>query len=241
MQQRLTFREGALDGLERGPLGAINGQLNDSRFEARIAIPYYADRIAKHYGLTLGEVGVPLDFTHLGFVITFDRPTEIFIHDDERFLDDGLRDIIRRFGAVIIRNVYLEDDKREAGQRNIFPSLRFHFDRGANQCEQISLFYRDPFDPEQKEPRKSSTLIAANVVVYLQSLKEGAKPHEFNSLYEVFEDEDIGALDGNVLLQQTWREPTGTGEICILNNRTVMHASYYKHEGGYRISVRYLI
>ncbi len=241
MQQRLTFTEGALHGLERGPLGAIKGQLNDSRFEARIAIPYYADRIAKHYGVTLGEVGVPVDFTHLGIVLSFDRPTEIFIHDDENYLDDGLRGIVRRFGTVIIRNAYLEDDKREAGQSNIFPSLRFHFDRGANQREQISLLYRNPFDPEQKEPRKSSTLIAANVVVYLQSLKEGAQAHEFGSLYEIFEDEDIGVLHGDILLQQAWREPTGTGEICILNNRTVMHASYYKHEGGYPIGVRYLI
>jgi hypothetical protein len=240
MGQILTFDRGALDGLARGPLDAVKGQLNGSRFEARIAIPYYADHIAKHYGVTLGEVGVPLDFAHFGFVLTFDRPTEIFIHDDDRLLDEGLRDIVRRFGTVILRNAYLEDAKREAGQRNIFPSLRFHFDRGANQREQVSLFYRDPFDPEQKEPRKSSTLIAANVVVYLQSLKEGANAHQFGSQYEIFKDEDIATLDGDILLRQAWREPTGTGEICIINNRTVLHASYYEREGGYRISVRYL-
>jgi hypothetical protein len=47
---------------------------------------------------------------------------------------------------------------------------------------------------------------------------------------------------GQVLLELGWRAPAGTGEIALLDNRTVLHASYYPRaqQKGYPIAVRYL-
>jgi hypothetical protein len=241
MARRLDIAQGDLDRLERDPRGAVAGSVAASRFEARIAIPDYARRIAEHYGVDPDDAGVPLDFRHFGLVCEFDRPTEIPVCDEERRLDDGLRDVVRRFGTVILRNAHLGADLRQGAQRNIFSSLQFHFDRGATQPDQHSLFFRDPFDPVHRKPRGSSTLIVANLVAYLQSLREGRGPHEFASLYTIFGDEDIDALGGRIVLRQPWTAPEGTGELCILDNRTVLHASYYEREKGYPIGVRYLI
>jgi len=61
-------------------------------------------------------------------------------------------------------------------QRNIFPDLNFHVDRGGQQESLYSLFTRDPFNETQKEPRTSSTVTIANVAGYLQRLRETGKP-----------------------------------------------------------------
>ncbi|MFQ5773970.1 MAG: hypothetical protein ACE5GS_05600 [Kiloniellaceae bacterium] len=137
---------------------------------------------------------------------------------------------------------FLPERQRAQGQRNIFPSLRFHLDRGSTQRDRYSLFTRDPFDPVQQAPRTSSTLVLANVVAYLQALRVGHGAHEFRSLYRLFEEEDISPLIDEVVLELPWRAPEGTGEISILDNRTVLHASYYTRDRdkGYPIGVRYL-
>jgi hypothetical protein len=103
-----------------------------------------------------------------------------------------------------------------------------------------SLFCRDPFDPVQREPRGSSTLILPNRAVYLESLLEGAAEHEFRAQYTLFRGERLSPLIDDILIEQRWDTPAGTGEVCVFDNRNVMHASYYAHEAGYPIGVRYL-
>ncbi len=50
-------------------------------------------------------------------------------------------------------------------------------------------------------------------------------------------------LFGDVILEQPWDAPEGTGEIAVIDNRTVLHASYHKdgRTKGYAIGARYLI
>jgi len=47
------------------------------------------------------------------------------------------------------------------------------------------MFWRDPTDPAQREPRIFSILILANAVAYLQAIKEGTEESEFKSLYQI--------------------------------------------------------
>lgn len=52
----------------------------------------------------------------------------------------------------------------------------------------------------------------------------------------------MATIIGHVVFEQTWIEPEGTGEIAIIDNATVLHASYYRNASvlGYPIGVRYL-
>ena len=52
----------------------------------------------------------------------------------------------------------------------------------------------------------------------------------------------MGQIIDNVVLEQRWDEPEGVGEIAMIDNATMLHASYYRDisELGYRIGVRYL-
>ena len=49
-------------------------------------------------------------------------------------------------------------------------------------------------------------------------------------------------LDYNIVLEQAWDAPRGTGEIVVIDNRTVQHAAYYRTPAGpgYPIGARYL-
>ena len=105
-------------------------------------------------------------------------------------------------------------------------------------------YTRDPYDKEQKYPRKASTLFIDNSVAYLQSLSElknNSKESGRRGHYNIFEQCEVTELFGNVILEQSWGAPEGVGEICIINNNCVLHASY-KHgvEHGYFIGARYL-
>lgn len=55
-------------------------------------------------------------------------------------------------------------------------------------------------------------------------------------------DEPLDDVLGRIVLEHAWDRPEGTGEISLLYNRTVLHASYYriKDTKGYPIGVRYL-
>ena len=108
--------------------------------------------------------------------------------------------------------------------------------------DSISLFWRDPFDPVQRQPRSSSTLVLANAAAYLQAVKEGYGEHKLKLLYQLFKDQNIDPLFGEVMIDLGWRQPEGVGEIAFIDNRTVLHASYYaqpEHK-GYPIAVRSL-
>ena len=60
---------------------------------------------------------------------------------------------------------------------------------------------------------------------------------------DLFEGADIAAIFGNLVLDQPWTEPEGTGEIAVIDNRTVLHAVYHRDikTTGYPIGARYLI
>ena len=245
-----------IGALLRDPTRPVTGNINGLIYTAKIAIPNYAARIGSHYGHTgpqaLAEMcrraQMPLELDHFGLILAFDRPAELGLYDGDRVLDEGVRRAIARFGLVAFRNAYIEsEEERKRCQRNIFPNLRFHFDRGANQHAVYSLYTRDGFDPVQKEPRTSSTVFIANIVAYLQSIREkipGAENERgVRGRYDIFPDEDMEKLIGEVVLEQAWDAPLGTGEIAVIDNRTVLHASYYRNgeTPGYPIGTRYVV
>lgn len=251
MSHRLEFGKPALDALAVNPQRVIEGKINGSNYQARVAIPDYAGAIARHYSCA-GELdaicrrtSVDFDHRNFGFVCEFDRPIELDLYDQDYTLDDGVREIVRRFGPVIIRNAQLPADGDGEPQRNIFSNLNFHFDRGSNQPTQYSLFTRDPHDPVQRQPRTSSTVFAANIVAHLQYAREQRRRPEdvtWQTRYDIFLKDIQEALHGDVVLEHDWSAPEGVGEISLLYNRTVLHASYYRNSTakGYPISVRYL-
>lgn len=249
MSHRLDIGKPALVALAANPREVIEGKINGSRYRAHVAIPEYANNIARHYSCGDGlaaicrSTSIDFDFRNFGFVCEFDRPIELNLYDQDQTLDDGVREIIRQFGPVIIRNAQLPADGDT--QRNIFGNLNFHFDRGSNQPTQYSLFIRDPLDPVQAHPRKSSTVFVANIVAHLQHAKEQrCRPEDvaWQTRYDLFLNENLEALQDDIVLEHPWTEPEGTGEISLLFNRTVLHASYYRNSTvkGYPISVRYL-
>jgi hypothetical protein len=252
MAARLEIGSAALAELARNPTATVEGRAGAGRFGARIAIPGYRDIIAGHYadvapGLdaACAATGIEVPLAHFGLVCEFAAATELSLYDTGQSLDDHLRGLVERFGPVVMRNAYLPPGDRAEAQRNIFPDLSFHFDRGANQPTQYSLFFRDPFDPVQAEPRRSSTLHAANIVPHLQLARErGEAPEAIDrrAIYDVFRNRDLTSALGTVLLEHRWDAPRGTGEIAVLFNRTVLHSSYYRppRTKGYPISVRYL-
>ena len=232
----------AIAALQRDPQTPVEGRLNGTAYIARIAIPDYGTRIEQHYGQRLNTLGIDFPFHHFGLSIAFKTPVELAVHNDERCLDEGVRTLLHCFGPLTFSNAYLPDRARAHAQRNVFPSLSFHVDRGSTQDDSISLFWRDPFDPVQRQPRSSSTLVLANAAAYLQAVKEGYGEHKLKLLYQLFKDQNIDPLFGEVMIDLGWRQPEGVGEIAFIDNRTVLHASYYtqpEHK-GYPIAVRYL-
>ena len=124
--------------------------------------------------------------------------------------------------------------------------MKFHRDRNEFQPTPYSLYTRDPFDEEQMQPRTSSTLFIANIVAYLQCIKEEEydqiKSKGTNSHYNIFQNADIPDLINKTILEHRWDEPENIGEISMIDNRTMLHASFYRNplKEGYRIGVRYL-
>ena len=206
----------ALAALQRDPRTPVEGRMNATAYTARIGIPDYSARIKRHYGRRLSTLDVDFPLRHFGLSIAFETPVELAVHDDERRLDEGLRALLHCFGPLMLSNAYLPDRERASSQRNVFPSLSFHIDRGHTQDDGISLFWRDPFDPVQCQPRSSSTLVFANAAAYLQAVKEGHGEHRFRPLYQLFEDQDIDPLFGEVMVELGWRAPEGVGEISLI-------------------------
>jgi len=61
--------------------------------------------------------------------------------------------------------------------------------------------------------------------------------------YDLFAEQNVRPLFGDVVFDQAWNEPEGTGELCIIDNRTVLHASFHGdlRGKGWRIGARYLV
>lgn len=253
--QALSIPLPLLDQLERNPADPVRGKLGDAGYTAEIAIPDYEKRINEHYATSTdkrvkelaGFFEIPFDFTHFGLIVRFDRPTELTVHDAELTLDDGLRELVRRFGPVIIKNAYSASESRNTVQKNIFQNLRFHYDRGRNMENQYSLYTRNPFDEAQKKPRDTSTLFLANIVAHMQCMKEeGCKSPDEKGIrpnYDIFLNDDMKTVLDDIILNQPWSEPEGTGEMAVIDNLTVLHSSWHRvgsDKKSYPIGTRYL-
>jgi alpha-ketoglutarate-dependent taurine dioxygenase len=86
-------------------------------------------------------------------------------------------------------------------------------------------------------------VVIANIVAYLQSVKESpaaVREKGRKALYEIFDSENLESAMGDIMLRQPWDAPDGTGEFCIVDNRTTLHASYHSPRKDYAIGARYL-
>ncbi|MDA0241361.1 MAG: hypothetical protein O3A84_15250 [Proteobacteria bacterium] len=182
-----------------------------------------------------------IPFEHFGLVIDYPEDALLAAFDETFVLRPELKSLIAQYGVLIFRNVHLDNPGNAVFQKNIFGHLEFHVDRGLQFDNQYSLFYRDPNDPEHRLPRRTSSLICPNAVIHLQANREGLKIQDRGTLQRLFIDGSPHVAIGTVILEQSWQAPPGTGEVCVFDNRTVMHASYHPGETrGYKIAVQYL-
>lgn len=254
MPVRLPFDDVWLTRLLGSRDYTMRGALGICQYTARIAIPDYRSKIESYYQDLLPNgldelcrsAQIPCDFTHFGVIIEFDQPMELSLHDEQLALPDGLHQIIARTGPLILRNAFLDSAVRTHGHRNRFPHLNFHVDRSLKQVTRYSMYTRDPYDSEQKFPRTSSTLFVANIVGYLQGVRDGiinpVTDKGGRGTYAIFHKTDMAEVLGNVVLEHAWDLPLGTGEISMLDNADCLHSSYYRDPSlkGYKIGVRYV-
>lgn len=250
----LSIPQDKLKALLDNPGRQVMGQIAGQTYRARIGIPDYRKKVAAYYEACLGvsleavceQAAIPMEFDHFGLIVEFETPVELEMFDGGFVMDAGPRDLIAKFGGVIVRNVCLNADRVDNEHRAKFRHLNFHYDRGDHQERQYSLYTRDPRDPIQQPPRESSTLFIANIVAQLQKMKESGETEVgqpgVRPSYMIFEKESVVDLIDEIILEHRWDEPQGTGEISMLNNRTALHASYYRTAArvSYQIGVRYL-
>jgi hypothetical protein len=249
----LHFNVQWMNKLLSHPESSISGLYENSLYEAKVIIPNYKEKVSAHYineiegdlDQLCNKLRLPQVFRHFGIAIEFKIPLQLRLHDKEMILIDSLHHMIKVAGSVIIKNAYLDSETRNMGHKNRFPQLNFHVDRSEKQPTHYSMYTRNPFDEEQKLPRKSSTLFIASVIGYLQSAKEKTiNPNSEegnNGTYTIFKEEVISDLVNKIIVEHAWNEAEGTGEISIIDNITCLHASYYPYfEKGYKIGVRYV-
>jgi hypothetical protein len=249
------FDNGAFAKSNARPAVTLRGGFQGIGYSAHVALPDYGHVIARHYRAAAPD-GLPaacnladihFDTPQFGLIIAFDDPAEVAVHDGDLVLDQSIRALVAQFGAVFLRNATIAGTARERFHRNIFPHLKFHVDRGPTSSNQHSCFTRDPDDPAQREPRRSSTLFIANIVAWLEEVRTSrADPgleRGTRASYELFQNGEAAKLFGKIILEQAWNASAGTGEIAIIDNRTVLHATYDKQKKlrGYPIGTRYLI
>jgi hypothetical protein len=248
------FNQSLISNLDLNPNTPIVNKLFGNSFKAEIIIPEYFQIIQQYYHSQIkysikyyhDNLNLPPLFSHFGICITFEKSTKIHIHDTNMVLSNSVKTLLIKYGAVILKNVYLDAEMRDMGHRNRFPQLNFHIDRNPMQLTHFSVYTRNPFDEEQKHPRSSSTLFIPYLVGYLQGLKEG-KDHvaDKNGLITssvLYQPTAIPELLNSIILPHSWNESENTGEISIIDNINILHASYYPNEfnKGYRIGVRYV-
>lgn len=242
-----------LSRLLASPERHMQGVLDGHAYRAAVLIPDFPRRLMEHYRDIIGgdfkefcvNAEIPCKFENFGISIDFQAPAELQLHDADMRIDANLCEIMDRVGPIIIRNAYVDAVSRSMGHRNKFPHLNFHVDRTSLQETVYSMYTRDPFDEEQKLPRTSSTLFVANIAGHLQGIRDGlVGPADkgVRATYNLFKGENISALVNEMLVEHRWDFPEGQGEISMLDNRTCLHASYYReaHGESYKIGVRYL-
>ena len=258
MATSLPFDDAWLDQLTKNPDQEYNGTFSNNgdnlKYTAKIIIPNYSKNLETYFSKLIGStlqsecdsIDFGVNFEHFGVSINFDEPLEVDLYNSDLKLQSGLCDIIARVGPISLKNVYFGSAIRDDGHRNRFPQFQFHIDRSAKQETRYSLYTRNPFDEEQKHPRTASTLFTSNISAYLQGVKQKLIQKNIDKCAPtsalLFETELMEEIMGKVVLEQRWDQPEGTGEIAIIDNATVLHASFYRDasQSGYRIGVRYL-
>lgn len=254
MSVPISIPPSLLERLWRNPHQTIEGKAGGVSFRARVGLSNYVDRLKGYYGGLVGadprglceEFELPPLFEQFGFVCDFSEPIELQVYDEGMVLDDGIRAIVQRFGPVMLRNVYLAEGHRSEGHRARFEHLNFHYDRGRHHPDQHSIYIRDPFDSEQREPRGASTIFVPTLVTALQHAKEqGLSKLDASCVqqhYHLFDSEEVLGALGEIILEQSWDAPNGQGEVIAIDNRPIFHASYYprRFTKGWKIGVRYL-
>jgi len=224
-------------------------------YDISTIIDDYSDNIVQHYQPLMGksvkeicsDANIPyaLSFQEFGLNIHFKKASELTLHNQAMELEGILKELLDIYGVIRFKNAYLNTSIREMYHRNNFQHLNFHRDRGDAHENKYSFYTRDPFDEIQQYPRTASTLFIDNAVAYLQAYVEGKLTLDEQGRrghYNIFDyDRKEKELFNNIILEQPWDEPQGVGEICMINNNSVLHASY-KHtfDPGYRIGARYL-
>ncbi len=219
------------------PTDVLHDVAAEGAFHAHIEIPYHHRRLAESFERKVESCR----FAHLGVVITFENEASLSVFDDSLVLDNSIKDLINQFGVVVFRNVRLQCSFSDTFQKNIFPDLMFHVDRGPNFDNQYSLFYRNPDDPLHEEPRTTSTLVISNDAARLLIDDDAMHERATQGSILLFERPMAEKAIGEYVVEQRWDAPRSAGELCIFDNRTVMHASYHRHQHpGYKIAVQYL-
>lgn len=231
-----------LDRLERRPGEEVRGSASGQAFGVRVLIADIAKNVRREYagvdGVESALSGEP--FQHFGLAVKFDAPHRLMAFDEDLVLAPEFRAAIDRFGVCSFSNVHLPVAPDKVFQKNIFPDLKFHTDRGPQFENQVSLFYRNPNDPDHSSPRRTSTLIMPNSVFFLQAEREGKRASAGARNLVLYDRESIVGAIGSTVVEMPWSAPEGTGEVCLFDNRTVVHASHHDGEMHYPIAVQYL-
>ncbi|MBL4615626.1 MAG: hypothetical protein JKY27_12230 [Magnetovibrio sp.] len=236
------FEDDLITRLMKHPTSEIQGSLRAYQFSARLAITNLRHKLVDFFSAIPEAHTSAFDnpFQHFGLIIEFSGEASLEVFDDAFHLNPTMKTLISTFGAVSVRNIRLRHPRDEDYQKNIFPQLVFHVDRGAQFDNQYSLFYRNPDDPDHQPPRDTSTLILPNIATFLKAREQGTSFASAALSHQLFDERNITNVIGEYMLEQKWDAPRGTGEICMFDNRTVMHASYHREQRGYPIAVQYL-
>jgi hypothetical protein len=111
----LTFElsESRLGALTRRPSEALAGSISGTAFRTSVAIADYPGHIRSHYAaafrdLSLAELikksGGAVLQENFGLIVEFSQPVELLVHDEEKNLVPGLRQLITTFGLLMFRN-----------------------------------------------------------------------------------------------------------------------------------------
>ena len=236
------------------PDEVVTGTMEGCAFKSKVLITNYREKIQNHYRNShdsdlqavcqKSEIPFAFGFDIFGILFEFEKTAELGLHNTDMVMDSNLKGVIEKYGVVIFRNAVLKNEIRNMCHDNNFAHLNFHRDRNEHHENMYSLYTRDPQNPDHFEPRAASTIFVDNAVAYLQARREKMlDPNEKGrrGSYQIFQREEVRSYFGDLILEQPWEAPAGMGEICTINNRTVLHSSFKKRGAtGWRIGARYL-
>ncbi|MFT4632573.1 MAG: hypothetical protein ACI8PP_001475 [Candidatus Pseudothioglobus sp.] len=241
----MTILSKALNQLRQQPKESIPACWNQRAVTIQLGIPHYKDNLQQHYQVPASNF---TRFRHFGLIIEFGQATELALHDEDMRLPAEARVLMEEFGPILLRNVSLPEAIETVGHRNHLPHLNFHRNRNPHERAPYSLLYRSPFDDTQGQPGTASTLFVSNqhARAELNAKGQGIMPSTDLSHCYLYKDVQNATLVkdflGTRILEQPWNLAEGTGEICLKDNRQLMHASYFHNAShkGYQIGERYL-